>query len=431
MSAHVRTAARLWISLVVAAVALLVLGPTAAHADPTPTPTAATDAPSPAASASPDPCEQIKEPARKYCERGQQGKQGSGSGSLPDPTSTVDPLSSLAKGFAEASAWVVKQLSNAVSVTATVDFTNSKFLETYALVFAAATFLVILVWLWAVVKRVVRGVPLTTALGEAIGLLWLTVLASAFTPLILYTVVTAVDGITEGLAGGNNAAFFDAFSDSLIKQDQGGPIVKIFLSLLAILAAGVVWFEMVIRAALLYVGAALGTVVYSGLVDKQLWNRVRKWVGIMAAIILVKPIIVIVLRLASALTDGGPKDTVGAIVSGMSIIIIAIMASALLFRMIPGMGDEIVAARRDSYDPASRQSAAVVTKPVTGIAQGINTHASRDAASRPAVSTQSNSTSASNSTSSGIAAHSTRPASSGPRPSRQEVPTQDKRDPKR
>ncbi|MFI1291628.1 hypothetical protein ACH4VM_24715 [Streptomyces sp. NPDC020792] len=431
MSAHVRTAARLWISVVVAAVALLVLGPTAAHADPTPTPTAATDAPSPAASASPDPCEQIKEPARKYCERGQQGKQGSGSGSLPDPTSTVDPLSSLAKGFAEASAWVVKQLSNAVSVTATVDFTNSKFLETYALVFAAATFLVILVWLWAVVKRVVRGVPLTTALGEAIGLLWLTVLASAFTPLILYTVVTAVDGITEGLAGGNNAAFFDAFSDSLIKQDQGGPIVKIFLSLLAILAAGVVWFEMVIRAALLYVGAALGTVVYSGLVDKQLWSRVRKWVGIMAAIILVKPIIVIVLRLASALTDGGPKDTVGAIVSGMSIIIIAIMASAMLFRMIPGMGDEIVAARRDSYDPASRQAAAVVTKPVTGIAQGINTHASRDAASRPAVSTQSNSTSAGNSASSGIAAHSTRPASSGPRPSRQEVPTQDNRDSKR
>lgn len=159
--------------------------------------------------------------------------------------------------------------------------------------------------------------------------------------------------------------------------------------------------------------------------DKQLWSRVKKWIGIMSAIILVKPIIVIVLRLASALTEGGPKDPVGAIVSGLSIIIIAIVASALLFRMIPGMGDEIVAARRDSYDPASRQSAAVVTRPVTGITQGINTHASRDAVSRPAVSSQS--TSSSVSASSGIAAHSTRPTSPAPRPARQDVPNQDNR----
>ncbi|MFF0794155.1 hypothetical protein [Streptomyces spiralis] len=424
MSARARTAARLWIAAVVGVFALLVLGP-AAHAAPS-APTPAPTASASKSAESPDPCRFIHGDAHDYCEKGQKGKNGSDSGSLPDPTSTLDPLSSLAKGFAEAAAWVVKQLSNAVSATAAVDFTNTKFLQTYAVVFAAATFLVILVWLWAVVKRVVRGVPLTTALGEAVGLLWLTVLASAFTPLILYTVVTAVDGITDGLAGGQaNSAFFDAFSQALTANKDGGPIVQIILSLVSILAAGVVWFEMVIRAALLYVGAVLGTVVYSGLVDKQLWNRVKKWIGIMSAIILVKPIIVIVLRLASALTSGGPTDAVGAIVSGLSIIIIAIVASAMLFRMIPGMGDEIVAARRDSYDPASRQAAAVVTKPVTGIAQGINTHASRDVASRPTVSSQSASSSVG--ASGGIATHSTRPTSSAPRPSRQDVPTQDNR----
>ena len=57
-----------------------------------------------------------------------------------------------------------------------------------------------MLWLLAVAKRAVRGVPLTTAIAEAIGFLWLTVLASAFTPLILYTVVSATDGVTEVLA---------------------------------------------------------------------------------------------------------------------------------------------------------------------------------------------------------------------------------------
>ena len=76
----------------------------------------------------------------------------------------------------------------------------------------------------------------------------------------------------------------------------------IVVSLVSILAAGVLWLELVIRAALLYVGALLGTVVYAGLVDKNLWGHVRRWAGIMIAVILVKPVIVIVLGLAGALS---------------------------------------------------------------------------------------------------------------------------------
>ncbi|MFF8432452.1 hypothetical protein ACF07Y_46540 [Streptomyces sp. NPDC016566] len=404
MSARARTAARLSVPAVAGAAALLLAAPTA-HAGP---------------------CDLIKGPARQFCEQGNSKGGGGGGGSAPslgDPTSTLDPLGSLASGIAKTAAWVVDQLSNAVDATANVDFTNSQFLKTYSIVFAASTFLVLLLWLWAVMKRAIRGANLTTAMGEAVGLLWVTVLASAFTPLILYTVVSAVDGITQAIAGGSGSThFFQAFSDALRDEktaSDGGPFARIVLSCVSILAAGVVWLEMVVRAALLYVGAVLGLVVYSGLVDKQLWSRVRRWVGLMAAIILIKPIIVIVLRLASAMAEGGkPQDSTAAIISGLAIIIIAIVASALLFRFIPGMGDDIVAARRDSYDPASRQAAAIVTKPVSGITQGINTHAARDTASRAPVSTQASQSVAH--ASSGIAAHSNR----GGRPPAPPVPTQ-------
>ncbi|MGW4623462.1 hypothetical protein [Streptomyces sp. NPDC004592] len=387
---------------------------------------------SPAYADDKDPCGLINGAAKQLCER--EHSSGGGSGgpdSLLDPTSPLDPMTSVANAIAKTAAWTVDQLSNAVAATSTVDFTNGSFLKTYSLVFAASTFLVLVLWLWAVIKRAVRGAPLSTALGEAVGLLWVTVLASAFTPLVLYTVVSAVDGITQAIAGGaDNDRFFASFSDALRDQStasDGGPFARIVLACVSILAAGVVWLEMVVRSALLYVGAVLGLVVYSGLVDRQLWARVRKWVGIMVAIILLKPIIVIVLRLASAMADGGPKDTTASIISGLAIIIIAIVASALLFRFVPGMGDEIVAARRDSYDPASRQSAAVVMRPVTGITQGINAHASRDAVSRPASSPAK---AASANASGGISAHATRPTSSGngTRPPQSgQVPSQDNR----
>ncbi len=424
-----RTVSQVVVGVLGLLVALLVLAPVAA-ADPSPSPS-----PTPSASSAKkekeDPCGLIYGEAKKYCERGQKhggDLTGDDGPSLTDPTSTLDPLSSLAKGIAEGSAWVVDKLSDAMTATSEVDFTNASFLKTYALTFAASTFLVLMIWLWAVAKRAVRGVPLTTAIGEAVGLLWLTVLASAFTPLILYTLVNAVDGITQALAGGtHHTKFFDTFSKALTANDDGGPFVKIVLSLVCMAAAGVLWIEMVIRAALLYVGAVLGTVVYSGLVDRELWSRVRRWVGIMTAIILVKPIVVVVLRLASALSNGGPKDDVSAIVSGLAIILLAIIASAMIFRMVPGMGDEIIAARRDSYDPASRQAAAIVTRPVSGITQGINTHAGRDSASRAPAASQTASASVAHA-GSGIAAHATRPTSAAaPIPPRPTVPPQDMR----
>ncbi|MFD3842797.1 hypothetical protein ACFWWC_42240 [Streptomyces sp. NPDC058642] len=384
-----------------------VLVATRAFAAPTPSPT-------PSPTASNNPCDLIHGPAKDYCERGETG--GASRGTTTDPTSTLDPLSSLAKGCADAAAWTVDKLSEAVKDTANVDFTNPKFLQQYAVVFAASTILTLLLWLLAVAKRAVRGAPLTTAISEAIGFLWLTVLASAFTPLILYTVVSATDGVSEVLAkttGDQTDTFFGTFSGALEKGEDigGGPIMLIVVSLVSILAAGVLWLELVIRAALLYVGALLGTVVYAGLVDKNLWGHVRRWAGIMIAVILVKPVIVIVLGLAGALSaDDGP-DAFSAVVSGLAIILLAIFASAMIYRFVPGFGDEIAGSRNNRImQGAEGKAAAVISSPATLVAQGIKTHSTRadnnggggSSGARP-----------SNPASGGVAAHSARTPNGG------------------
>ncbi|MFE4549150.1 MULTISPECIES: hypothetical protein [unclassified Streptomyces] len=380
--------------------------------------TRAVAAPKPSPTGSNDPCDLIRGPAKDYCENG--SRSGRTGGSTPSLTSTLDPLSSLAKGCADAASWTIDKLSSAVNDTANVDFTNPKFLQQYAVVFAASTILTLLLWLLAVAKRAVRGVPLGTALSEAIGFLWLTVLASAFTPLILYTVVSASDGVTDVLAkttGNQTDTFFGTFSGALAKGENigGGPIMLIVVSLVSILAAGVLWLELVIRAALLYVGALLGTVVYAGLVDKNLWGHVRRWAGVMIAVILVKPVIVIVLGLAGALsTDDGP-DSFSAVVSGLAIILLAIFASAMIYRFVPGFGDEIANSRNNRImQGAEGKAAAVISSPATLVAQGIKTHSARadnnggggggggNQPARPA-----------NPASGGVAAHSTRTPNAG------------------
>ncbi|MFB8352154.1 hypothetical protein [Streptomyces niveus] len=390
---------------VASASALVMFSATSSSAEPSP---------SPSPSESDNPCDLIVGLAKDYCEDGESG--GSSRNTPNDPTSALDPLTSLARGCADAAAWTVDTLSKAVKETATVDFTNAAFLSQYAVVFAAATILTLILWLLAVAKRAIRGVPLTTAISEAIGFLWLTVLASAFTPLILYTLVSATDAVTEVIAGGTSGqtdVFFGTFSEALKKDTEigGGPIMLIVVSLVTILAAGILYLELFIRAILLYVGALLGVVVYAGLVDKNMWGHVRRWAGLMIAVIMVKPVIVIVLGLAGALTasDDGP-DSFSAVVTGLAIILLAIFASAMIYRFVPGFGDEIASARSNAkLSTDGGRAAAVISSPAGVVSQGIKTHSGRGGGGE----SSSGGARPSNPVSGGVAAHSSRPSSGG------------------
>ncbi|MFB6515098.1 hypothetical protein ACFCW4_36965 [Streptomyces virginiae] len=416
MPADRRLPARL--SLIASAHLAVVAMASTAHAAPTPSPTAT---PSPSAPAANKDCDLLFGSAKEYCLKGDGAATGGTSGRGLDSTSgdALNPLASLARGCADAASWIVTKLSEAVNGSAEVDFTNPAFLKQYSVVFAASTILTLVLWLFAVAKRAVRGVPLTTAMSEAIGFLWLTVLASAFTPLVLYTVVSATDGVTAVIAsatGGQTDVFFGSFSEALKKGDDigGGPIMLIVVALVTVLAAGVLYLELFIRAALLYVGALLGVVVYAGLVDRNLWGHVRRWAGIMIAVILVKPVIVIVLGLAGALTGEKGPNAFSAVVTGLAIILLAIFASAMIYRFVPGFGDEIASARSNrSKATDGAQAAAVISSPASLVSQGIKTHSSRGAHRGDGGRGGNNAPRPANPLSGGVAAHSSRPTSGG------------------
>jgi hypothetical protein len=375
---------------------------------------AASAAPTPSATPSATPstngnCSDLIGLGKSLCEQ-QHGGAGT---SVPAPSNPLDPLQSLAQGCATAAAWLVRKLSGAIDSTTQIDFTNTQFLRQYAVVFAASTFLTLILWLLAVAKRAVRGVPLASAFGEAIGFLWLTVMASAFTPLILYTVVSATDGLTQAIAVGTRSdttTYLGTFADTLQKGNLGGgPIILIVVSLVAVLAAAVVWIELLIRAAMMYVGALLGTAVYAGLVDRQLWSHVKRWAGIMIAVDLIKPVIVIVLGLAGAVaSNAGASDALSTVLSGLAILFLSIFASAAIYRFIPGFGDDMLALRR-ARSHAISAGQAVVNGPANFMKQGISTHGGRpDQNDGSGGGAGGGATTGGSGASAGVAAHSTR-----------------------
>ncbi|MFE6656395.1 hypothetical protein ACFVLG_30490 [Streptomyces rochei] len=349
-----------------------------------------------------DECDAVVGAARDIC-------LGDRPPATPNPdTAALDPLSSLARSVAEGAAWTADQLGKLVGENgqgSIVDFTNRGFLQQYAVVFAASTVLVLVLWLLATVKRAMRGVPLTTAIGEAISLLWFAVAACAFTPLVLYVVVAATDAVTDVLAGamGGPEGVFKALGDALTDNKLGGgPLVLILASLVTIALCGALALVIVLRALALYVGALLGIVVYSGLVDRDLWGHVRRWAGVMVALILIKPVTVIILGFAAALQSTGEH---GPVTTGIAVSGLALGAAVYIIAKTPGLGDTFRAGRIAARTVGGTVGA--ITGPASATAnvrKGIETHGDRKGSSGVASQRRGSS----DSVSSGVSAHANR-----------------------
>jgi hypothetical protein len=338
-----------------------------------------------------DPCSLVVAGAKAGCEEARHiaNPGATTSGSLSTTSLLTDPLGSIAKSCAQAAAWVIDQVSGAVGGSSgSVDFTNSGFLKQYAIVFAASSILTVMLWLLAVLKRAVRGDAIISSVMEATGFLWLAIGASAFTPVILYGMVTLTDSVSNAIGSTTNSGtnnFLASFANTLSPTNGsastvgGGPILLIFISLVSMISAAVLWLELLIRAAMLYVGAVLAGAVYAGLVDKELWHHVRRWAGLMIAVDLVKPVVVIVLGLASAISSAtAPTSAFASVLSGLAIMVLSIFASGLIYRFVPNFGDDMlrISMARNNEAPAQVAQGAM-DGPATRMQQGIAAHGAR------------------------------------------------------
>ncbi|MFI0813439.1 hypothetical protein [Streptomyces echinatus] len=254
-----------------------------------------------------------------------------------------------------------------------IDWGNPGFIRLYGLVFALATVFTMVQWLISVVKRVVRGVPIAQAAMENVGYLLMSVAVAGFMPAMVMTIVNFIDSAAEAILGDYIAevfvgglVIFAALAAISVLVPGFGVVIAIPIGLAILFAVFGLWVMLVVRDALILLGLIFGPIVFSGLVDKDLWGHTRKWVGIMGGIIASKLGIYLALALAGALLDGvaDPNhdmtlpQAIGSCITFIALLFIALFMPFQIAKWIPIVGDEMQAMAQVKDEAGQRAKAA-------------------------------------------------------------------------
>ncbi|MEU7028830.1 hypothetical protein AB0A60_19335 [Streptomyces sp. NPDC046275] len=254
-----------------------------------------------------------------------------------------------------------------------IDWGNPGFIRLYGLVFALATVFTMVQWLISVVKRVVRGVPVAQAAMENLGYLLMSVAVAGFMPAMVMTTVDFIDSAAEAILGDYIAevfvggmVIFYALAAISVLAPGFGVVIAIPIGLAILFAVFGLWVMLVVRDALILLGLIFGPIVFSGLVDKDLWGHTRKWVGIMGGIIASKLGIYLALALAGALLDGVVDldhdmtlpQAIGSCITFIALLFIALFMPFQIAKWLPIVGDEMQAMAQVKDEAGQRAKAA-------------------------------------------------------------------------
>ncbi|MGA4842143.1 hypothetical protein [Streptomyces sp. G45] len=291
-----------------------------------------------------------------------------------------DPLGFLLQKLTEANIWFLRKMLELIQNTTKVDLTSAGFLKQYALIFAASSLITVALWLVAVAKRAVRGVGVTTAIGEAIGFLLLQVVVNALTPGAIALLIRGIDDVTavfEPYATQNFKPFLENLLKVMAAKPSEGVGQLLAVNLIMMCGALLMWIEMLVRGAAIYVAVALGPIVNAGLVDRDLWGKSKKWFGAVFAIGLSKPVLFALLGLGGAVlsdSTGSMSDVVSKTLVGALILLLAVFASATLYKWLPAFGDEMAHLYQDRKAVQSAGPAAAVDGPAQHANRAIGMH---------------------------------------------------------
>ncbi|MFD5922300.1 hypothetical protein ACFVYP_36780 [Kitasatospora sp. NPDC058201] len=233
-----------------------------------------------------------------------------------------------------------------------IDWGNSGFLRTYTMAFGASVVLTVVLWLVAVAKRAIQGVPPLQALGESIGYLLMSVMASAFAPLGIAYITQIFDGISEAMLApvADDLPKIGAVlltTIGILMAIPGGPVICLAIGFFLLMAILGVWLELIVRNALIYTGLVFGPTVFAGLVDKDLWGHTKRWLGVIVGVIASKYITFTTLALASALFAGHSSENAsvaqafGTLLTALALFFLALYLPFQVAKFFPILGDQV------------------------------------------------------------------------------------------
>jgi hypothetical protein len=312
----------------------------------------------------------------------------------------VAPVASAVSFAQDPFAWMATKTNDAINstmgalidgmdATTAVPVSDPAFLSAFAKAWGLATFLTMLMWLWAVGLRVIRRVHPFEAMGEAFGFLLLSVVATSLAVPAIGVALTLVDNVCSALFSGfkgdmNHLLEVVNASGTTLASPSNNPLLALVLGLLLLAALLFVWLELIVRSAMVLIGLLFSPLVFAGLVNRNLWSISRKWVGVMTAVVLSKYIVFAILSLGAAMMTAPVANDFGtgvrSEISAIVLFVVAVWSSASVARFVPIAGDGVHDAlhqRRNVSGPlgsgAARTTAAVAG--AAGLSTAIATHA--------------------------------------------------------
>ena len=244
-------------------------------------------------------------------------------------------LGELTGWVGDGAAWLLQQVAKAIDSTTTIDLSAPWFERHYAFMFQVGAILLLPLLLLTVLQAVVRqdaGLLVRAAFLQLPAAMLLTGLAVTVTQTALAVTDALSAELTRGVAKDTDTLATTLTTASAV----GGPIplfASFLLALVMALAALFVWFELILRAGVVYVAVMFLPLFLATMIWPALSGWVRRLVQLIVAAILSKLVIVATLSLGlSAFTSG---DGPSALLAGAGMFLLAAFSPFVLFSLIP------------------------------------------------------------------------------------------------
>jgi hypothetical protein len=284
--------------------------------------------------------------------------------------------------------WLMNELSGIIDRTTSPKLEAEWFASHYRTMVALAAVMVLPLLLLSILGAVVTQ-DLSRLLRTVFGFLPLAGIFAGAAVALVSVALTVTDGMTSWVsqgAGADASAFLSNAAGALgtIRGTaSNGSLFAVFLGAVVMaVGAVVVWLELLVRQAAVYIAVLFLPVAIAGVVWPATAHWCKRLVHILVAVVLSKFVIAAILSLAaSGLAASGDQGGFGAVLSGGALLTLAALAPLALLRLVPVLEAGVLTTATLKGERSSATSAALGGPQwLYGQARG---WAARDAATPP------------------------------------------------
>lgn len=274
------------------------------------------------------------------------------------------PFDWLAQAMAGAAAWLFEAVWWVFDTTTLVDVTSAEYIGVYNVLFGVAVFIMLVFFCLQLITGLIHRDP--TALNRAaLGLaksvlgsflvITLTALLLEVTDQLAVGIVQATGNTMEGM-GTQIGLLAAGLATINITAPGVGAILTIFLAGLAISAAAIVWFSLLIRKALLLVAIVFGPVALAGATWDATKGWFAKWATFVIALIFSKLVLVVIFLVAIGQVSAPIEADLASIsdpIAGVALMFIAAFAPYITYKFLSFVGFDMYHAMSSEQEAKS------------------------------------------------------------------------------